>query len=168
MRNTHMYQASVVVNHVGQPNTQEAHRTTPKNGKKPTPYQKGDGNWYCTLNGKQYYLGTNPLRAQQKLDQILNGNVQKPIAGPTLGEVADLYLRGLENNQSPDTIRSKGFTYKSFVEFAGPNTPIASVTSDMIERFPRRSATASFWQPMTARMEWSCGFPTAPRKERGW
>jgi len=136
MNRTNTPAASVTVNHAGgQPDCRGRRHNPPKNGKKPTPYQKGDGNWYCTLNGKQHYLGTNPLRAQQKLDQIVAGGDHKPITGPTLGEVADLYLKGLENNQSPDTIRSKRSTYGRFLAFVGQDLPMAGVTADTIEQF---------------------------------
>jgi len=135
MNRTNTPIASVTVNHVGQPDCQESRHNLPRSSKKPKAYQKGDGNWYCTLNGKQHYLGTNPLRAQQKLNQIVAGGDHKPITGPTLGEVIGLYLKSLENNQSPDTIRSKRSAYGRFLTFVGQDLSIAGVTADTIEQF---------------------------------
>ncbi len=135
MNRTNTFAASVTVNQTGQPDRQESRRNSPPSTKKPKAYQKGDGNWYCTLNGKQHYLGTNPLRAQQRLDEIMAGRTQRPIAGPALADVVELYLHSLANNQSPDTITGKRIAYNGFLEFVGQDTAIAGVTSDTIEQF---------------------------------
>src|SRR5262245_40642506 len=84
-----------------------------KTNAKPTPYQKKDGNWYCTYNGRQYYLGSTTLKAQQKLEKILKGEGESITSGElSLSKVVDAYMKSLVNNQSPDTIRVKRRIYR--------------------------------------------------------
>jgi len=84
--------------------------------KTPALYQKRDGKWYCTLWGRQRYLGRNLEVAREKLKGLLAGKEEKKHA-ETVGEFAEAYLVSLQNNQSPDTIRTKAVTYRSFREF---------------------------------------------------
>ena len=75
----------------------------------PALYQKRDGKWYCTLWGRQRYLGKNLDVAREKLKGLLEGKEEKPVE--TVGEFAEGYLASLQNNQSPNTIKTKEVTY---------------------------------------------------------
>jgi integrase len=106
------------------------------NGKRPQPYQKNDGNWYCTYQGRQYYLGSDPLRAQVKLETILAGSGDiRSRGGPTIKGVVESYLDSLVNNQSADTIQNKKSTYKQFVEFIDADTLISDISAAVIEGY---------------------------------
>ncbi len=39
--------------------------------RKPTPFQKKDGKWYCNHQGKQHYLGKSP---EPKFSQLIKGH----------------------------------------------------------------------------------------------
>jgi site-specific recombinase XerD len=106
-----------------------------KNGK-PTPYQKKDGNWYCTYNGRQFYLGNTVLKAQQKLELILKGEGESTTTGGlSLENVVSAYMKSLINNQSPDTIATKRKTYEKVIVFFGSNTSIAHISVERIEEY---------------------------------
>lgn len=113
-------------------------RTKPTNGKSkgPQPYQKKDGNWYCTYQGRQHYLGNDLFKAQKKLEEILNGNHVPRNGGKTsLKDVIDQYLATIKHVQSSDTLKSKRSVYKDFLEFLGPNATLKSLTGERLEKY---------------------------------
>ncbi len=99
----------------------------------PALYQKRDGKWYCTLWGRQRYLGKDLEVAREKLKGLLEGKEEKQVG--TVGEFAEVYLASLQNNQSLDTIRTKEVTYRSFREFVGEKTRMGGITAETIERY---------------------------------
>jgi site-specific recombinase XerD len=106
-----------------------------KNGN-PTPYQKKDGNWYCTYNGRQYYLGNTILRAQQKLEKIINGEGESITRGGfSLENLVSAYMKSLINNQSTDTVATKRKNYKKVIEFFGAASSIALIGVERIEEY---------------------------------
>ena len=64
---------------------------------------------------------------------LLSGAPEQPME--TLGEFAEAYIECLKNHQLPDTIRTKGVTYRDFLEFVGERTSIRGVTAETIERY---------------------------------
>ncbi|MBI4586331.1 MAG: tyrosine-type recombinase/integrase [Planctomycetes bacterium] len=102
--------------------------------KMPALYQKRDGKWYCTLRGRQRYLGKNLEVAREKLKGLLEGKEDEKQV-ETMGEFAEAYLASLRNNQSQDTIRTKAVTYRSFREFVGERTRMGGITAETIERY---------------------------------
>ncbi len=100
----------------------------------PAIYQKRDGKWYCTLRGRQRYLGKNLDLAREKVKGLLEGREEgKGIE--TMDEFAEAYLASLRNNQSPDTNRTKDVTYRDFLEFVGERTRVTGITPETIERY---------------------------------
>jgi len=108
--------------------------------KTPSIYQKKDGNWYCTLWGKQRYLGKNLDLAREKLEEVLEAN-QQPQHNEAIGDLSEAYLASLANNQSPDTIRTKAGTYRAFLDFVGRRTSVRAITEETIERYKQRCFT---------------------------
>ncbi|MBI4583672.1 MAG: hypothetical protein HY717_06590 [Planctomycetes bacterium] len=101
--------------------------------KMPALYQKTDGKWYCTLWGRLRYLGKDLEVARKKLKGFLEGKEERQVE--TVGKFAEAYLASLMNDQSRDTIRTKGVTYRSFREFVGERTRIGGITAETIERY---------------------------------
>jgi integrase/recombinase XerD len=113
-------------------------RTKPTNGKSkgPHPYQKRDGNWYCTYQGRQHYLGKDLFKAQKKLDEVLRGDhVPRDGGNTSFQDVINQYLATIEHVQSSDTLKSKRSVYKDFLEFLGPNATVKSLTGDRLEKY---------------------------------
>ncbi|MBI4586108.1 MAG: tyrosine-type recombinase/integrase [Planctomycetes bacterium] len=104
--------------------------------KAPKPYQKSDGNWYCTYQGRQYYLGNNPLKAEKKLNEILRGD-HLPLkeGNMCLEDLIAQYLATIEHVQSSDTLKSKRSVYGQFGRFLGPNATLRSLTTDKLEKY---------------------------------
>ena len=99
----------------------------------PALYQKRDGKWYCTLRGKQHYLGKNLDIAREKVRILLDDTPQR--RPETIADLRDAYLESLSNNQSPDTIYTKRNILRAFAAFVGKRTAIRNVTADTIERY---------------------------------
>ncbi|MBM3299034.1 MAG: tyrosine-type recombinase/integrase [Deltaproteobacteria bacterium] len=105
--------------------------------KTPSIYQKRDGKWYCTLWGKQRYLGKTIDIARERLKEILEAK-EEPQRNEAIGDLSEAYLASLANNQSPDTIRTKAGTYRAFIEFVGRRTSVRAITPETIERYKQR------------------------------
>ncbi|MBI4583148.1 MAG: tyrosine-type recombinase/integrase [Planctomycetes bacterium] len=101
--------------------------------KTPKLYQKADGKWYCTIGGRQRYLGKDLVVANEKL-AILLGK-EPPRKAESIEDFCDAYLAQLINNQSPDTINTKRVTYKSFIEFVGARTSVRAISPETVEKY---------------------------------
>lgn len=67
--------------------------------KRPKMYQKKDGKWYCTLKGRQRYLGVSIRAADEKLETLLKNPSQT--TADTIEKLVGGYLKSLEESASP-------------------------------------------------------------------
>ena len=68
------------------------------------PYQRKDGAWLLTWNGKQHYLNKGPEYDTAKLTKLTGGQQNKTRNSLKLSDLSSKYLTSLEGIQSADSI----------------------------------------------------------------
>ena len=75
--------------------------------------------WYCSINGKQYPLGKDKVKAFEAFYELMGKRTELQSAKSTVYELMQSYLDWCEKNRKPGTYENHKKYLKSLIESVG-------------------------------------------------